>query len=135
MWSAQLGRALSQGIFAMRKSLTREVNIATTVPRSASRLPNQAMRTTTVPTWMLTAAAIAAGLAYLTVASHNHGAAARIEQSRRPPIAKGIVPADVEHVHLPARTDSPQPLPPALSGVSFRFGFLEFEDDPDASAK
>jgi hypothetical protein len=119
----------------MRNSLTREVNIATTVPHSASRLPNQAMRTTTVPTWTLTAAAIAAGLAYLTVALHNHGAAARIEQSPRPPIAKGMVPADAEHVHLPTRADSHQPVPPTLSGVSFRFGFLEFEDDPDASAK
>ncbi len=119
----------------MRKSLAREVYIATTVPRSAARPPNQAIRTTTVPTWMLAAAIIATGLAYLTVALHNHGAAAPIEQSHRPPIAKGIVPADVEHVHSAVGAGSAHPLPPALSSASFRFGFLEFEDDPDASAK
>lgn len=119
----------------MRKSLTREVYIAMTVPRSAARLPNQAIRTTTVPTWMLAAAIIATGLAYLTVALHNHGAAAPIEQSHRPPIAKGIVPADVEYVHSAVGAGSAHPLPPALSSASFRFGFLEFEDDPDASAK
>jgi hypothetical protein len=108
----------------MRKSLTREVYIAMTVPRSAARLPNQAIRTTTVPTWMLPVVIIATGLAYLTVALHKHGAAAPIEQNRRPPNAKGIVPADVEYVHSAA-----------LSSTNFRFGFLEFEDDPNASAK
>ena len=119
----------------MRNALTREVHIATAVPRSAARLPNQAIRTTTVPTWMLPVVIIATGLAYLTVALHKHGAAAPIEQSRRPPIAKGIVPAGVEYVHSAAGAGSAHPLPPALSSTSFRFGFLEFEDDPNASAK
>jgi hypothetical protein len=119
----------------MRKSLTREVYIAMTVPRSAARLPNQAIRTNTVPTWMLPVVIIATGLAYLTVALHKHGAAAPIEQNRRPPIAKGIVPVDVEYVHSAAGAGSAHPLPPALSSTNFRFGFLEFEDDPNASAK
>jgi len=84
---------------------------------------------------MLPAAIIATALAYLTVVLHKHGAAAPIGQSQRPAIAKGIVPADVEYVHSAAGAGSAHPLPPALSSASFRFGFLEFEDDPDASAK
>jgi hypothetical protein len=45
------------------------------------------------------------------------------------------VPVDVEYVHSAAGAGSAHPLPPALSSTNFRFGFLEFEDDPNASAK
>jgi hypothetical protein len=119
----------------MPRSLTREVFIATTVPRSAARPPGRAIRTTTVPMWLLPVAIIATGLAYLTLASHEHGAAAPLEQSRRPLIAKEKVPAGAEDVRLTPGAGGAHPLPPAFSSASFRLGFLEFEDDPDASAK
>src|SRR5262245_26029420 len=102
----------------MRRSLTGEVYIA----RFAARLPDPAIRTTTVPTWILPVAIIATGLAYLTLAWHEHGAAAAIEQSRRPTIAKEIVPAGVEYVHSAASVGSARPLPPVFSSASFRFG-------------
>ena len=77
----------------------------------------------------------ATGLAYLTLSWHEHGAAAHIEQSRRAPIGKEVAPAGVRDLHSTAGADSAHPLPPAFSGASFRFGFLEFEDDAYASAK
>jgi hypothetical protein len=68
------------------------------------------------------------------VASHGRGAAAPIGQIRSTPAVTTIVPASVETAHTAAgpRTAGPPLLPRA--GAKFRFGFLEFEEDPDASA-
>ena len=115
------------------RSFTRGVYIATTGPRSAAWLSH--IRTSMVRMWILPAAIGATGLAYLTLAWHEHGAAAHIEQSRRAPIAKEIAPAGVRDLRSTAGADSAHPLPPAFASAGFRFGFLEFEDDPHASAK
>jgi hypothetical protein len=69
---------------------------------------------------------------YLAVASHERGTAAPIGQIRSTPVVNTIVPASA-HTAAAPRSDR-LPLP-AFSGARFRFGFLEFEDDPDASAE
>jgi hypothetical protein len=105
------------------------------VARSAAWLSDPAIRTSILQTWILPAAIVATASAYLTLAWHQHGAAAHIEQSRGAPIAQEIAPAGVSYLHSAAGADSAHSLPPAFSSASFRFGFLEFEDDPVASAK
>ena len=81
---------------------------------------------------ILAVAIIGGGLAY-TVASRVRGSAAPIEHIRSTPVVKVIVPASVENAHTAVGPRSARPSSPTLSGKS-RFGFLEFEDDPDAPA-
>ena len=114
----------------MLRSLSLE-HIAMTVSRPAPRLLNRAIHSASVSKWMLAALIIGAGLVCLTVASQVRGAVVPIEQIR----STGVVPASVEGAHpvaAPARASLPLP---GVSVVRFRFGFLEFEDDPDASAQ
>lgn len=115
----------------MPSSLTPEERAAMAVPRRTARLLNLAVHATTRSKWMFAAAIIGAGSVSLAVASHGRGAAAPIEQIR----SIRVVPANVEVAH-PAAAPNSASLPSAgISVVRFRFGFLEFEDDPDASAE
>jgi hypothetical protein len=59
-------------------------------------------------------------------------ATAAIERARITPIIKVIVPSGAESTRATAAASDVQPSPPAFSDATFRFGFLEFEDDPDA---
>jgi hypothetical protein len=79
----------------------------------------------------LAVAIIGGGLAY-TVASRVRGSAAPIEHIRSTPVVKVIVPASVENAHTAGPRSASSP---TLSGAKSRFGFLEFEDDPDAPAE
>jgi hypothetical protein len=111
------------------------MHAAMTIWRSAARLLSQAIQAATLSKWIFAAVIIGAGLAYLTVASHLRGAAASIEQVRSPPIVKVIVPASVEGVQTAAVPSSARSYSVGEPGSKFRFGFLEFEDDPDALAE
>jgi hypothetical protein len=103
------------------------------IRRAATRLLGHAIHATTLSRWILAVAIIGGGLAY-TVASRVRGSAAPIEHIRSTPVVKVIVPASVENAHT-AGTRSARPSSPTLSGAKSRFGFLEFEDDPDAPAE
>jgi len=104
------------------------------IRRAATRLLGHAIHATTLSRWILAVAIIGGGLAYLTVASRVRGSAAPIEHIRSTPVVKVIVPASVENAHT-AGTRSARPSSPTLSGAKSQFGFLEFEDDPDAPAE
>jgi hypothetical protein len=98
---------------------------------TAARLFNQAIHATTLWKSMLATAILSAGLVYLIVASDVRGAVAPIEKIRNTPAAMTIVPANVETAHTAAGPSGARASLPAFSGTRFRFGFLEFEDDPD----
>jgi hypothetical protein len=115
----------------MRRSLPQDEQIAVMVSRSAVRLFNQAVQARTVSKWSCAAAIIVAGFLYLTVASHVGGAVVPIEQIRSPAIGKTIVPGSVENPHLAAGPGRASSSSPVLPAARFRFGFLEFEDNPD----
>lgn len=89
----------------------------------------------TLPPWILATAIIGAGLMCLAVASHERGAVAAIAQIRNAPVVNTIVPVSVETANTAAGPSTARPPLPASSEAGFRFGFLEFEDDPDASAE
>lgn len=99
---------------------------------TAARLLDQAMHAATLSKWMLAAAIIGAGLVYLTVASDVRGAITPIEQIRGTEVVRTIVPERVETPHATAEPSGARASLPPFSGSRFRFGFLEFEDDPDA---
>jgi hypothetical protein len=100
--------------------------------RSAARLFNRAVEATALPKWMLAVAIIGAGLAYLTVVSHERGTAAH---ERSTSFVKAKVPPSAESAHAPGGPGTVPPSSPTLASTKFRFGFLEFEDDPDASTR
>jgi hypothetical protein len=102
-----------------------------TISPPAARLLGQAIHTTTLVKWIL-AAIINAGLAYLIIASHVRSAAAPTEVIHSGSLVKTIVPTSAYTAAAPGIARPPLP---AFSGVRFRFGFLEFEDDPDAPAE
>ena len=79
------------------------------------------MNATTLSKWVLVAM-IGAGLSYLILGSHVRGVAAQIRDS---PAATVNVEASVEMARAPT----------GGAGTKFRFGFLEFEDGPDASTE
>jgi len=111
---------------------TRQEHVAMTVARNAARLLNRAGPA--MP--LILAAAIAGfGLVHLTVASHVREAAAPVAHVRSTPYVDMIVPASVESGLAEAVPSSAQPSLPAIPIPRFRFGFLEFEDDFDASTK
>ena len=87
------------------------------------------------PKWILPVAIIGAGLVYLSVASHEPGAAALIGRARSTPIVKVTVPPGAESAHAAAGPSTMPAASPALPIAKFRFGFLEFEDDADASTR
>ena len=115
------------------RSTTQEMHIAPTLSRSATRLLGQAKHATTSAKWILAAATIGAVLIFLPIASHVRGSAP-IEQIRGTPVVKTNVPAGVESAHAAAGPGSALPASPGIPDARFRFGFLEFEDDPDARA-
>jgi hypothetical protein len=46
-----------------------------------------------------------------------------------------IVPPSAESTHAAAAAGGVLPSTPAFSAATFRFGFLEFEDDGDAASR
>ncbi|HEY7550678.1 MAG TPA: hypothetical protein VH913_14320 [Hyphomicrobiaceae bacterium] len=73
--------------------------------------------------WIFALAIMGAGVLSLTVVSRVRGAAAPI------PTIKVIVQPSTESTRA-----APTPSGPAFSDATFRFGFLEFEDDAHASS-
>jgi hypothetical protein len=83
------------------------------------------MNATTLSKWLLVAATVGAGLSHLILGSHVRGGAASLDQVRASPAAEVNVLVRVEIARAP----------PGETGARFRFGFLEFDDDPDAPAQ
>ena len=104
-----------------------------TALRSAERLRRQA--SDAAQPWILPAAIVGAGLVGLIVVSHLRGAAALVGQIRSSAIVEAIAPASSESAPaamVPSIHRSPAAV---LLDVRSRFGFLEFEDAADASAR
>jgi hypothetical protein len=102
---------------------------------SAARLATQTIKTMALSRWILALAIIGAGLLSLTVASHVRGATAALEHARSTRTIKVIVPPSAESTRAAPVPSGAQPPPPAFSDVTFRFGFLEFEDDAHAQPR
>jgi hypothetical protein len=100
---------------------TQKEHIAATGLRFAGRPLDLANPATTV---LVAAALVGAGLASLAVASHRRGAAVPVEA------VETIVPAGVERTFTTTAPNLARPPSPALRDARFRFGCLEFEDDP-----
>ena len=83
------------------------------------------MNTTTLSNWILVAAVIGAGLIQLLLGPDLPGVAASLDQIRGGRAVNVALPAGVEIARVPS----------GESGARFRFGFLEFEDDPEAPAQ
>lgn len=83
------------------------------------------MNATTLSKWILVAAVPGAGLILLLWGPDLPSGAASLDQIRGSPTVNVAVPAMVEIARAP----------PGESGARFRFGFLEFEDDPEATAE
>jgi hypothetical protein len=90
---------------------------------------------TALSRWILAVAIVGAGLVYLTVASYVRGAAAPVAQVHSSPIMTAAVPPSTESAYAAAGPGTVPPLWRALPIAKFRFGFLEFENDPDASTE
>jgi hypothetical protein len=69
-----------------------------------------------------------AGLMSLSVASHVRGAPASINQ-RGSPIMRPIALPSAKSAYTAADPSGAQSSSPVLASATFRFGFLEFEDD------
>jgi hypothetical protein len=76
-----------------------------------------------------------AGFLSLTLLSHVRGVTAPIEHAQIVPTNKMIVPPSAEGTRAAPAPSGALPSSPALSEARFRFGFLEFEDDPNAPSK
>jgi hypothetical protein len=126
---------MASSISGEPSAIWQKEHIAMVIRRSATRLLGHAIHATTLSRWILAVAIIGGGLAYLIVASRVRGSAAPIEHIRSTPVVKVIVPASVENAHTAVGPRSARPSSPTLSGAKSRFGFLEFEDDPDAPAE
>ena len=126
---------MASSISGEPSAIWQKEHIAMVIRRSATRLLSHAIHATTLSRWILAVAIIDGALAYLTVASRVRGSAAPIEHVRSTPVVKVIVPASVENAHTAVGPRSARPSSPTLSGAKSRFGFLEFEDDPDAPAE
>jgi hypothetical protein len=101
-----------------------------TIWRSAESRPGPTIKATAASRWMLALAIMGAGVLSLTVVSLVRGAAAPIERARIIPTIKVIVPPSAESTRA-----APTPSGPTSSDATFRFGFLEFEDDAHASSR
>jgi hypothetical protein len=101
-----------------------------TIWRSAERLLGPTINTMAIPRWILALAIMGAGVLSLSVVSRVRGAAAPIENARIIPTIKVIVPLSAESTRAAST-----PSGPAFSDATFRFGFLEFEDDAHASSR
>ena len=82
------------------------------------------MNATTLSKLILVAAVVGAGLIQLLSGPDLPRVAASLDQIRGGRAVKVALPASVEIARVP----------PGESGARFRFGFLEFEDDPEAPA-
>jgi hypothetical protein len=71
---------------------------------------------------------------YLLVGPQVRGFAGPLDL-RGSPLIKAIVPGRLEIAPAAASPSSARPAPSDQPPTKFRFGFLEFEDDPDAPAK
>jgi len=105
-----------------------------TIRTSAARLLGQAIQTMAPTRWILAVAIIGAGLAHLTVASHVCRGAGLVERISTPAI-KVIAPPGAASTPPAVGPRNRLASSPALPEMKFRFGFLEFEDDPDASTE
>ena len=72
---------------------------------------------------------------YLLVGPSVRGFAGPLDHLRGSPVIKAIVPGRLEIALAAANPSSARPAPSDQPATQFRFGFLEFEDDPDAPAK
>jgi hypothetical protein len=115
----------AQGLFTSQQG-----RFAMAIRNSVARLLRQTIQAMRISRWILALAIMGGGLASLTVASHVRGAAARIEQIRRP-----TLPPDAKGAPAVAGRSGAQPSPPAFSDAMFRFGFLEFEDNAHAPSR
>ena len=106
-----------------------------TIWRSPAGLLRQTTHRTTLSRGILALAIKGAGLLSLTVASHVRGATAALEHARSTRTIKVIVPPSAESTRAAPVPSGAQPPPPAFSDVTFRFGFLEFEDDAHAQPR
>jgi len=102
-----------------------------TIWHAAARL-RQTIRAMAPSRWILALAVMGAGLASLTVTSHVRGATAPVGHARIIPTIKVIVPPGTKSTHAVTALGAAQPVSPAFSDATFRFGFLEFEDDAHA---
>lgn len=84
--------------------------------------------------WILAAAIIGIGAAYLAVTSGVPRAAARFKERLNPGVVTAV-PAGTEDGPAAMDLRNVRPVSPEIPNARFRFGFLEFEDDPDASTK
>ncbi len=108
-----------------------EQHLATTI---SARVLDHTVHATTLSTWILVVTVIGAGLACLALASYVHGVAAPITLSRSTPVVATIVPASGRTAHAAAAPSEVRPASPRIPDARIRVGFLEFENDPDASA-
>jgi hypothetical protein len=83
------------------------------------------MNATTLSKWTLVAAVAGAGLIQLLWGPDLPGVAATLDQIRGGRPVNVALPLSVEIAREPH----------GESGARFRFGFLEFEDDPEAPAQ
>jgi hypothetical protein len=74
-------------------------------------------------------------LACLFLWSHAHQVAGAFEHRHSIRAAKAIMAAGVPAAALEAAPATARPASAALPVLRFRFGFLEFEDDPEAPAR
>lgn len=89
------------------------------------------MNTTALAKLALVAAMLAGKLICLFFGSLWAGSPLPLDRNRGGP----AVPASVEGAHAAANPNSARPPSPGVSEVRFRFGFLEFENDPHAPAE
>lgn len=103
--------------------------------KRAARLLDRAIQATVLPRWRVAVAIAGAGLVYLTAWSHGRGAAAPIVQTHSPPTVKATVPPSAESADAAAGPSTAPPSSLTLPTAKYRFGFLEFENDTDASTQ
>ena len=119
---------------ATRRSPALGETIATTPSRSAANRADQAVPGTTLSKWILAAAIIGIGAAYLAVTSGVPRSAARFKERLDPGVVT-VVPAGTQNGNAARDLRNVRPVSPEIPNARFRFGFLEFEDDPDATTK
>jgi hypothetical protein len=82
--------------------------------------------------WMFVAAIVITAPGYLAVTPHEHEASAVIERIPSTHLVEQFPAPSAASASSSASPSSAQSPPsPLLPGARLRFGFLEFEDDPD----
>ena len=72
---------------------------------------------------------------YLLLGPHVRGFAEPLDHRRGSPVIKAIVPGSLQIAPAAANPSNARPVPLDQPATKFRFGFLEFENDPDTPAK